>query len=440
MATTFKKKKVDDSSNAWMMTFADLMSLLMCFFVLLLSFSEMDLQTYKQVAGSMKDAFGVQREIKTLDIPKGTSVVAQNFSPGRPSPSVLRIMRQDTIDETKQTLLFTDSLTKKENADDTNDGEIGDRSNRPSNMQQTGTKSGMDTSEGMKISDNSDAVSDNKAISAAMVAGQKLAQKEAKTLADAKTVTAALKEEIKRGMVQVETEGTKILIRIREKGSFPSGSATFQKDFLPVLAKLRKTLAKIPGKVRIAGHTDNVPINTARFRSNWELSSSRAVSVVHELLSEGSLEPARFLVEGHGDANPIAPNDTPEHRALNRRVELTIVQGNDQDKNREFEDIVNNALSKKLEVSEIPAAEAKELPEQTASVEENAIPEVSVEHLNPVNQSAAPVITGEPAPATPSPDTQAISGQQEEDQPDMNKIEERIRRFSEKMKKHKIQN
>ena len=72
---------------AWMGTFADLMSLLMCFFVLLLSFSEMDVLKYKQLAGSMRDAFGVQREINVKDIPKGTSIIAKEFSPGRPEPT-----------------------------------------------------------------------------------------------------------------------------------------------------------------------------------------------------------------------------------------------------------------------------------------------------------------------------------------------------------------
>ncbi len=66
---------------AWMATFADLMSLLMCFFVLLLSFSELDVQKYKQIAGSMKNAFGVQNQVKVMDIPKGTSIIAQEFSP-----------------------------------------------------------------------------------------------------------------------------------------------------------------------------------------------------------------------------------------------------------------------------------------------------------------------------------------------------------------------
>ena len=88
----------------WVMTFADLMSLLMCFFVLLLAFSEMDVLKYKQVAGSMREAFGVQNEIKKKDIHRGTSVIAQEFTPGRPDPTPLNEVRQKTTDMTRSTL------------------------------------------------------------------------------------------------------------------------------------------------------------------------------------------------------------------------------------------------------------------------------------------------------------------------------------------------
>ena len=89
---------------AWMATFADLMSLLMCFFVLLLSFSEMDVQKYKQIAGSMKNAFGVQNEIKVKDIPKGTSVIAREFSPGKPQPTQIKTVQQFTTQNKQQSL------------------------------------------------------------------------------------------------------------------------------------------------------------------------------------------------------------------------------------------------------------------------------------------------------------------------------------------------
>ena len=92
----------------WVMTFADLSTLLLVFFVLLLSFSEMDVAKFKQLAGSMRQAFGVQAEIEVKHIPKGTSLIAREFSPGEPKPTVINEVRQFTIDSSKSTLKFTD--------------------------------------------------------------------------------------------------------------------------------------------------------------------------------------------------------------------------------------------------------------------------------------------------------------------------------------------
>ncbi|MEM7451059.1 MAG: flagellar motor protein MotB, partial [Pseudomonadota bacterium] len=91
---------------AWVMTFADLMTLLMCFFVLLLAFSEMDAQKFKELSGSVKNAFGVQAEIEARTIPKGTSVIAREFSPGKPQPTLINDVRQFTIDSNQNTLEF----------------------------------------------------------------------------------------------------------------------------------------------------------------------------------------------------------------------------------------------------------------------------------------------------------------------------------------------
>ena len=97
---------------AWVMTFADLMTLLMCFFVLLLSFSEMDQSKCKKIAGSMQFAFGVQDKIETKDPPKGTSIIAREFSPGKPEPTLLKRVQQHTIDLSRNTLEFTDSESR----------------------------------------------------------------------------------------------------------------------------------------------------------------------------------------------------------------------------------------------------------------------------------------------------------------------------------------
>jgi chemotaxis protein MotB len=263
------------------MTFADLMSLLMCFFVLLLSFSEMDLLKFKQIAGSMEFAFGVQREIKVRDIPKGTSVVKKEFSPGKPEPTPLNVVRQDTTDRLKR-LLKTD--------DQTGGG--------PTQSEQTREE-----------------------------LLQALAEKARE---DAEKIKQAFQDQLNEGLIDIETDQERIIIRIQEKGSFPSGSADMKSVFAPVLAQIGQVLTTTDGKIIVAGHTDNIPISTQRFRSNWELSAARAVTVVHHLKKVAGLTEDRFLIEGHADSHPLEPNESAEARARNRRVEIVIVKGTEQ--------------------------------------------------------------------------------------------------------------
>jgi chemotaxis protein MotB len=92
------------------------------------------------------------------------------------------------------------------------------------------------------------------------------------------------------------------------------------------LKKINDVLKHTSGQVAIAGHTDNIPIHTSRYRSNWELSSSRATSVVHELLNFGDMTSNRFYLEGYADTRPMMPNDTAQNRAQNRRVEIIVLK------------------------------------------------------------------------------------------------------------------
>ncbi|MBA1444175.1 MAG: type VI secretion system protein TssL, long form [Chromatiales bacterium] len=276
--------KCEDGLPAWLATFADLMSLLMCFFVLLLSFAEMDAIRFKKMAESMKDAFGVQKEIPTNEIVKGTSVIKQEFSPGKPEETLMEEIRQQTTDDTRDNL-------------DVHDGQ-----------------------------QSADEIEVDEAMKAAMQA-----QIEAEVEQQAEELAEMLKEEIEEGMLEVETEQTKIIIRIQEKGSFPSGRASLNPDFFDVITRITDVVAQTPGNIVVAGHTDNIPISTQRFRSNWELSSARAVTVVHAMLSNSDLDPVRVLIEGHADSNPLAPNDSRENRAKNRRVELVIERGQDEE-------------------------------------------------------------------------------------------------------------
>lgn len=270
----FEDDAPSSGTPAWVVTFADLMSLLMCFFVLLLSFSEMDAAKFKQIAGALSQAFGVQRDVPVMDVPMGTSAVFDTFSPGTPDPTVLDSVRQQST--TRDPTLETNT-----------------------------SKSAVEA----------------------------LAHTDATELTEA-TVAAlceALDDEIKSGRLQREEEPRRIVLRVEENGSFESGSADVTPAFDTLLAKMSGVLARVPGTLTIEGHTDDIPIRTARFTSNWDLSASRAASVANVLLRHAPIDPTRLRVQGHAETRPRQPNASTEQRARNRRVELIVDQSGDVD-------------------------------------------------------------------------------------------------------------
>jgi chemotaxis protein MotB len=248
----FAEEESPSGAPAWMATFADLMSLLMCFFVLLLSFSEMDAQKYKLVAGSMKNAFGIQREVLAIQNPSGTAELTENMHQ--------QTSETDPIEQERTELLEDIEMLALETAE------------------------------------------------------------------DIKKLEEGLKEEIEGGFIELESGFRSITIRIKEKGSFDSGSASLQEEFIPVMTKLQNILIDIDGKITVEGHTDDIDISTPRFASNWDLSSARALSVGHELLRYDLLASERFVISGYADTVPFGSNDTVEGRASNRRVEINIRQ------------------------------------------------------------------------------------------------------------------
>ncbi|SEF77345.1 flagellar motor protein MotB [Vibrio hangzhouensis] len=282
----------------WMGTFADLMSLLMCFFVLLLSFSEMDVLKFKQIAGSMKFAFGVQNRLEVKDIPKGTSIIAQEFRPGRPEPTPIDVIMQQTIDITQQTLEFHEGDSDRAGGNQRDDGKItGGQTADRSQKNQIGT-----------ASSDSEQVNENL---------EKLEE----------IIKKALQQEIQQGAVEVENLGQQLVIRIQEKGAFPEGSAFLQPKFRPLVRQVADLVKDIPGQVRVSGHTDNLPLDSELYRSNWDLSSQRAVSVAQEMEKVKGFSHQRLRVLGVADTEPLGPNDTDRQRARNRRVEISIMQG-----------------------------------------------------------------------------------------------------------------
>jgi chemotaxis protein MotB len=101
-----------------------------------------------------------------------------------------------------------------------------------------------------------------------------------------------------------------------------------KKEFLPILKLIGGVLNQRDGLFIIAGHTDDIPIETRQFRSNWDLSASRAASVVHYLIREADVDPERMEIRAMSDNEPIVPNDSWENRAQNRRVEISVLHGN----------------------------------------------------------------------------------------------------------------
>jgi len=391
--------KCEEGLPPWLATFADLMSLLMCFFVLLLSFAEVDAQRFKKMAESMKDAFGVQREVPVLDVVMGTSVIKQEFSPSAVSePSPIDEVRQQTTDVEKELLDVADK--KKSEGEDTNElsakmeqlqekleeaekvieelvdpeklaelkkaiQELQAELEKTKQELQTKVDKLLEKIEAMeKVVEEQRAeleqVAEPEKLAEFEKAMQELKEELEKITSDKQTeldateqekiemaqarkvqeevkqqvneLNGILKDEIADGLVTVENIEDKIIIRIQEKGSFSSGKADFNPGFLDVVDRISDALVRAPGRIVVAGHTDNIPIYTSRFRSNWELSSARAVSVVHALMMNPGISEDRVLVEGHADSHPLVPNDSAENRAKNRRVELVIVRGEEGEK------------------------------------------------------------------------------------------------------------
>ena len=291
--------KCEDGLPPWMATFADLMSLLMCFFVLLLSFATIDAVRFKKMAESMKDAFGVQREIPANEIVMGVSVIKQEWSPTVAEQSVITEIRQETSDEQKEHLEMHDAQ---------------DSQQQPQEPEQSGGQQETDREAALRAAE------------------EQLQNELAEQLVE---LQEALDREIKQGLVTLERSESSIIIRIQEKGSFDSGSARLDPGFHQVMARISKVLAAKPGRITVAGHSDNIPISTGRFRSNWELSSARAVTVLHSMLRNKDIAEDRIVVQGLADTQPMVENDSPQNRAKNRRVELILTR----DVNEEINDL-----------------------------------------------------------------------------------------------------
>jgi chemotaxis protein MotB len=277
----FEEEEDEGNPDGWMVTFSDLMSLLLCFFVLILSMAEVDIIKYKQLADSMSEAFGVQRDMELESVPKGTSVVSTEFRPGIPDETIVDVVQQVTQDQTRNSL---------------------------------------------RIGNPDAPVADEKDVRDEVLTYDEMMELIQETELDAEMLRRLLRTEIDQGQIDVESEARTIIIRIRERGSFTSGSALLNTSFVGVIDKIASALTQIEGKIAVEGHTDDVPINTFAYPSNWDLSAARSVAVVRRMLNISTLQPKRVTASGFADTRPQAINSTAEGRARNRRVEILVRQ------------------------------------------------------------------------------------------------------------------
>ena len=365
---------------AWMATFADMATLLMAFFVLILSFAEFNVPKFKQISGSLKNAFGVQKVVPVVEQPKGTTVLSLNFSPS-PAPSVTKNLRQQTSDSEQKNLDLKSEIDEGDSAK-SNSKEVMDAKELSEQIKSevssedvkvetvndkvlvslnTENKTADEISN--LIKDTVDAVEnarestgandtdvliggidkDIKSMASAEIENKSLKEQmnnlEKQNSNDKKDMQektkkaefsedqlkVALKQEIGKGLAEVQREKDRVVVTVGSAGAFSSGSAKLTNQARAIMQKIAKVSAKGAGQVNVSGHTDNVPlIFGGQYRDNWDLAAARASSVVQELAKANTIPSEKLKAISFGETKPIEQNDTREGREKNRRIEIEI--------------------------------------------------------------------------------------------------------------------
>ena len=350
---------------AWMATFADMATLLMAFFVLILSFAEFNVPKFKQISGSLRNAFGVQKVVPIVEQPKGTTVLSLNFSPS-PSKSVTNEMTQQTT-QVNQPDLEVQNKTKdgegdsKDSADDVvkaleeaiSRGDIevqtlgekvivnftpteAEEQDLPQLLQKTlnaveRAKSAAGKSDQEVMFGGLEGTLEQLAKATAELTEQ--AQEQAENFQKSKDdatkaadeLKIALKQQIDQGLVAVEQDEDKVIVTVGAGGAFASGSADLTPEAISIMQQIAGVNAENDSEITVSGHTDDVPlIFGSRYRDNWDLAAARSASVVQSLSADAVITDDRLEAISYGESRPVDSNDTAAGRAKNRRIEIEI--------------------------------------------------------------------------------------------------------------------
>lgn len=268
--------------EAWAIPYGDLVTLLLAFFVVMYAMSSVNEGKYRVLSDSLVAAFrGSPRTLEPIQVGE------KNVGSG--ADINMSIVQQAMLDGQPRDML------------------------EPAPMQLTDV-----------VSRRNRHAPDNAYDSEAQHDGAAIAELESV----AEEVERAMSELIRDQMVVVRRHGVWVEVEIRTDILFPSGVATLSSEAQQILKQLAETLKPFPNNIRVEGHTDNRPIRSAAFPSNWELSAARAASVVH-LFTNAGMNPGRLAVIGLGEYRPAESNDTEQGRNINRRVLLVILSGND---------------------------------------------------------------------------------------------------------------
>lgn len=243
------RKKTELPTSSWLDTYADTITLLMTFFVLLYSMSTIDAAKFKEVAAALN-----------------------SMMTGKSADTIL----QYDIYQGNVPLIG---------------GEVDNANSEQANEENDNTESKDTTYEDVKEFVESNDLS---------------------------------------SLVQITTDERGVIIQIKDSILFEIGEAELKDESIEVLDKINALVATLPNNIIVEGHTDNVPINTYQFPSNYELSGARAARVLRYFVEERGQASSRFLFQGLGETHPIVDNDTDEHRAQNRRVNILIVANNEE--------------------------------------------------------------------------------------------------------------
>ena len=283
----------------WMVTFSDLMTLLLTFFVLLLSMATVDKPKFDRTATSLQEAFS---GLRIIGKPESVPIEIPEMAPAN---------KKVKVERTDESVMNTTDVKDK---DKEYDSPTQIKENLKQEMQQQLEQQKEEMrSQALKIIE--------------------------KQLQD------SLTKEIDTGIAEIEKQQDQILLRFPAEATFRSGSADLNPKMKPTFEKLGRTLRDRNMTYIVTGHTDDDPISTQRYRSNWDLSAARASTIAMELQNYGEIRSKNMEVVGFADGIPIAPNDSPSNKRRNRRIEV-FIQPNEEDFDAKiFEEIVGTVES-----------------------------------------------------------------------------------------------